>query len=147
MDHAGGLRAYVAQGATLVIGKGAIDHYDKILAAPYRRNPDITGFDLGGTRVLEVSDKESFNDGTREVMMIRYDNPHAASTLMGYVVDARIAFVTDLYTPGPPLPPKITPALASVVNAVKRAGLQPVMVAGGHGSTAPYAPLAALAGN
>jgi hypothetical protein len=74
-------------------------------------------------------------------------NPHSAAYLMGYVADARIAYVTDIYSPGPPLPPKINPLLASVVNGVKKAGVEPVTVAGGHGSTAPYAPLAGLAGN
>jgi glyoxylase-like metal-dependent hydrolase (beta-lactamase superfamily II) len=147
MDHAGGLRAYVAQGATLVVGKGAVSHYDKVLAAPYQRNPDITGFDLGGTSIVEVADKLALSDGKREVLAVLYGNPHAASTLMGYVVDAHIAYVTDVYTPGPALPPKINPALASVVNAVRKAGLQPQTVAGGHGGTAPYAPLAKLAGN
>jgi glyoxylase-like metal-dependent hydrolase (beta-lactamase superfamily II) len=147
MDHAGGMRAYVAQGATLVVGRGAGDHYRKVLSSSYLRNPDITGFDLGGTRVVEVGDKEVLTDGKREVMAVLYENPHAASTLMGYVSDARIAWVTDVYTPGPPLPAKTNPALASVVNAVKKAGLQPQTVAGGHGGTAPYAPLANLAGN
>jgi glyoxylase-like metal-dependent hydrolase (beta-lactamase superfamily II) len=147
MDHAGGMRAYVAQGATLVVGRGAADHYRKALAAPYLRNPDITGYDLGGTRIIEVADKQVFSDGKREVSAILYENPHAASTLMGYVEDARIAYVADVYTPGPPLPAKINPALASVVSAVKKAGLQPQLVAGGHGGTAPYAPLAQLAGN
>jgi len=74
------------------------------------------------------------------------DNPHAASYLMAYVADARIAYVTDIYSPGVPLPPKLNPMLASVVNGLKKAGVQPVTVVGGHGSTASYAPLAALAG-
>ena len=42
MDHAGGLRAYAAQGATLVVGKGTADHYRRVLAAPFTRNPDLT---------------------------------------------------------------------------------------------------------
>lgn len=147
MDHAGGLRAYAAQGAALVVGKGAVGHYNKVLTAPYQRDPDITGFDLSGTSIIEVADKYVFADGGREVTALLYDNPHAVSTLMGYVADAKIAYVTDVYTPGPPLPPKINAALASVVSAVKKAGFQPTTVAGGHGSTARYAPLAALAGN
>jgi hypothetical protein len=55
--------------------------------------------------------------------------------------------VTDLWSPGrDPLPPKINPALASVVNGVKKAGLQPVRFAGGHGAVGEYPPLEALAG-
>jgi glyoxylase-like metal-dependent hydrolase (beta-lactamase superfamily II) len=147
MDHCGGLRAYAAEGASLVVGKGAADHFRKVLSAPYRRDPDLRTIDLGGTRIMEVADRHVFDDGKRKVLAILFDNPHATASLMGYVEDARIAYVTDVYSPGgAPLPAKINPALASVVNAVRKAGIQPLTFAGGHGSTAPYAPLAGLAG-
>lgn len=147
MDHAGGLRAYLAQGATLVVGKGAGDHFRKVLAAPFTRNPDLAPRDLSRAPIIEVAERHLFSDGKREVSAHLLDNPHASATLLGYVADARIAFVTDLYSPGTPLPPKLNPALASVVNGVKKVGIQPLTVAGGHGSTAPFALLAALAGN
>ena len=41
----------------------------------------------------------------------------------------------------------MNPALQSLVNGVKKAGIQPLLFAGGHGSTAPYALLVGLAGN
>jgi hypothetical protein len=40
----------------------------------------------------------------------------------------------------------MNPALQSVVNGVKKAGIQPVTFVGGHGSSAPYALLVGLAG-
>jgi glyoxylase-like metal-dependent hydrolase (beta-lactamase superfamily II) len=147
MDHSGGLRAYVAQGATLVVGKGAADHYRKVLAAPFTRNPDLASRNLGGARIIEVGDKHVFNDGRREVSVHLLENPHAAATLLAYVADARIAYVTDIYSPGTPLPPKINPALQSVVDGVKKAGIQPVTFVGGHGAAASYALLIGLAGN
>ena len=68
--------------------------------------------------------------------------------LIGYVADAKLGFVTDLWSPGAaPLPEKITPALAAVVNTVKKTGIAPLKFSGGHGATGDYAPLAALAGN
>jgi glyoxylase-like metal-dependent hydrolase (beta-lactamase superfamily II) len=147
MDHAGGIRGYVAQGATLVVGKGAADHYRRTLAAPYTRNPDLQPRSLAGVAIIEVGDKHVFSDGKREVSAHVLENPHAAATLLGYVADARLAYVTDIYSPGPPLPAKINPALAAVVEGVKKAGIQPLTFAGGHGSTAPYALLVALATN
>lgn len=74
------------------------------------------------------------------------DNPHARGMLMGYVPDAKLGFVTDIWSPGPPLPAKPNPGLVSVVSAVKKAGIQPERFAGGHGSNADYASLARLAG-
>jgi glyoxylase-like metal-dependent hydrolase (beta-lactamase superfamily II) len=146
MDHAGGLRAYLAQGATLVVGQGAGEHFRKVLAAPFTRNPDLAARDLSKARILEVADRHVFKDPRREVSVHVLENPHASAYLMGYVADARIAFVTDVYSPGAPLPPKLNPALAALLNGVKKAGIQPQLFAGGHGSTAPFALLAALAG-
>jgi len=146
MDHAGGLRAYAAQGATLVVGRGAAEHYRRVLAAPFTRNPDLPARDLSRTEIVEVSDKRVFTDGQREIHAYVLDNPHATATLIGYVPAARLGFVTDVWSPGAgPLPEKITPPLAALVAGVKKAGISPVKFAGGHGSTADYAPLATLA--
>jgi len=66
--------------------------------------------------------------------------------VIGYVVDQRLGFVTDLWSPGrDPLPATITPEQAALVNGVKKAGISPQRFAGGHGATGDYAPLAALA--
>jgi len=55
--------------------------------------------------------------------------------------------VTDIWSPGAgPLPDKLNPALTSLVTGVKKAGIEPAKFAGGHGTTADYAPLAALEG-
>jgi glyoxylase-like metal-dependent hydrolase (beta-lactamase superfamily II) len=146
MDHAGGLRAYAAQGATLVVGKGAGPHFRRVLAAPFTRNPDLPASDLSLTEIAEVADRRVFTDGRREVHAYLLDNPHAAATLIGYVPAARLGYVTDVWSPGAaPLPATLTPPLAALVAGVKRAGIVPVRFAGGHGATADYAPLAALA--
>jgi len=146
MDHSGGLRAYAAEGATLVVGAGAAGHYRKVLSAPFTRNPDLASRDLSGTRIMEVADRQVFGDGKREFVAYLIDNPHAASTLMGYVADARIGYVTDIWSPGAgPLPGKIIPPLAAVVNAVKKAGISPLKFVGGHGTVFDYAPLERLA--
>jgi glyoxylase-like metal-dependent hydrolase (beta-lactamase superfamily II) len=148
MDHVGGLRAYAAAGATLVVGKGNADHFRTVLARPFTRNPELTPRDLSQTAVLEVADRYTISDGQREVTAYLAENPHAEGMLIGYIADARLGFVTDLWSPGAaPLPDKITPALTAVVNAVKKAGIAPLKFAGGHGATHDYAPLAALAGH
>jgi len=147
MDHAGGLRAILAQGATLVVGQGAGEHFRRVLAAPFTRNPDLASRDLSGTPIVEVADRRVFSDGKREVSAHLTENPHAKATLIGYVADARIGFVTDIWSPGrDPLPGKITSPLMAVFQAVRKAGIQPVRFAGGHGSSGDYAPLAGLAG-
>jgi hypothetical protein len=99
------------------------------------------------TPILEVPESHVMSDSTgRQVIVYVMDNPHAKGMLMGWVPHARIGYVTDVWTPGPPLPAKPNPGLASVVNTVKRAGLQPERFAGGHGSTADYQMLTRLVG-
>lgn len=147
MDHAGGLRAYLAQGATLVVGRGATAHYRRLLAAPATRNPDLGAYDFSKVNIIEVSDRYTMTDGSRQVSAHLTENLHVDSMLIGYVADARIAFVTDIWSPGAaPLPKEISTPLAAIVTAVRRAGISPLRFAGGHGSTADYAPLAGLAG-
>src|SRR5262249_52746335 len=59
----------------------------------------------------------------------------------GYVSDARIAYATDIWSPGAaPLPDKLSPPLAALVAGVKKAGITPAKFAGGHGGGGGYAP-------
>jgi glyoxylase-like metal-dependent hydrolase (beta-lactamase superfamily II) len=147
MDHAGGLRPFLAQGATLVVGAGARAHYRSVLAAPTERNPDAGPRDFSQVPIMEVPDSHVMSDSTgRQVTVYAMDNPHAKGMLMAYVPQARLGFVTDVWTPGPPLPEKPNPGLLSVVRTVNRAGIEPQRFAGGHGGVADYAPLAKLAG-
>ncbi len=147
MDHVGGLRAYAAQGTTIVVGKGAAEHFRRVLAAPYRRNPDLPASrDLTGTQFIEVAEKQVLTDGQREVVVYVAENPHAHAMLIGYLPAERLGFVTDLWSPGAPMGPTLNPNQAAVIATVKRFGITPLKFAGGHGSTADYAALVALEG-
>jgi glyoxylase-like metal-dependent hydrolase (beta-lactamase superfamily II) len=147
IDHTGGFRSYAAEGATLVVGKGTGAHYRRILATAFTRNPDLAARDLSKTPVVEVESKHVLSDGQREVHAYLLPNPHADGLLFGYVADVKLGFVTDIWSPGAgPLPEKLTPPLAALVAGVKQAGITPEKFAGGHGSVADYAPLAALEG-
>jgi len=147
MDHAGGLRAYAAQGATLLVAKGSAEHFKKALSSPFTRNPYLTSKDLSATSIVEVDGRQVLTDGTREVTIQAIENPHATSMLVGYIADANLGWVTDLWSPGrDPLPEKLNPNQAALVAGLKKAGLNPAKFAAGHGSTGEYAPLAVLEG-
>ena len=147
MDHTGGLRAYAADGATIVTGKGTAEHWKRVLAAPFTRNPDLGSQDLTRTSIIEVADKWTVTDGQRQVeAYVISPNPHADGMVIGYVVDQKLAFVTDIWSPGAPLGDKLNPMQTSLIAGVKKAGIQPTKFAGGHGSTADYSTLTALEG-
>src|SRR2546430_15471633 len=103
---------------------------------------------LRGPPILEVPESHVMSDARgSQVIVYRIDNPHSKSYLLGYVPDAKLGYITDLWSPGrDPLPAKITPPLASVVAGVKKHGIEPARFAGGHGSSAGHKPLPKPAG-
>ena len=147
MDHTGGLRGVLAEGGTLVVGQGAGPHFRRVLAAPMTRNADLPARSFHMTPILEVPESHVMSDSAgRQVIVYLMDNPHAKGMLMGWIPHAKLGYVTDIWTPGPPLPAKPNPGLVSVVNTVQRAGLQPERFAGGHGSVDDYQKLTRLVG-
>lgn len=147
MDHTGGMRGILGEGAILVVGQGAAQHYRKALASPMNRDPDMKPMDFSKVQILEVPESHVMSDskGRQVVAYAMQDNPHAKGLLMVWVPDAKLGYTTDVYSPGAPLPDKPNAALISVVRTVQRAGIQPERIAGGHGGVAPYEPLAKLA--
>jgi glyoxylase-like metal-dependent hydrolase (beta-lactamase superfamily II) len=136
VDHVGGMRTYAAEGATIVVGKGSGEYFRKVLARPETLNPEAPKKKFAA-EVIEVDGKWSVNDGGREIDAYSLDNPHAASFLFPYVPDAKIGIVTDLYTPGAPV--TSNPMVLALVNGVKKMGIQPQTIVGGHGTVGPYA--------
>jgi glyoxylase-like metal-dependent hydrolase (beta-lactamase superfamily II) len=145
IDHSGGLRAFVADGASVVVGKGDGAFFRKVLSAPSGMN----SYTLKGAvtpNVIEVAGKWSVNDGGREIQAFALDNPHAEGYLVPYVPDAKLGFVTDLWNPGPPVM-NANPNMVALVRGVEKAGIQPERFAGGHGAVGNYADLMKAVGS
>jgi glyoxylase-like metal-dependent hydrolase (beta-lactamase superfamily II) len=139
IDHTGGLRAFSAQGATIVVGKGNGAFFRKALSAP----SNLELYPLKGKpqpKVIEVADKWSVKDGNREIDAFLLDNPHAKGYLIPYVADAKMGFVTDLWNPGAPIN-QVNPNLVAIVKGVEKFGIKPERFAGGHGAIGNYADL------
>ena len=147
MDHANGTRTFVAlEGSTIVVGKGAKQHFREVLAAPHRVHPDLLARKPRKAEIVEVDGQWKVGDGKRQVLALLVENPHAEAMLIGYVPDARLGFVTDLWNPGRDvLGAKPSPGQSAVLAAVKKHGIEPERFAGGHGSTAPYVDLVRIA--
>ena len=147
MDHIGGARSFVAEGAAVIVPGGSGAYIAKMFAAPHKLDGDALERSPRKAEVIEVDDKKVLTDGKRTIEILRFDNPHVDGMLLSYIADARLGFVVDVWSPGrDKLGDKITPPQAAVVAAVKRLSSTPERLAGGHGSIADYAPLAALAG-
>jgi len=136
VDHVGGMRAYAAEGAAIVVGKGNGDYFRRVLARRETLNPEAPKKAFAA-KVIEVDGKWSVNDGGREVDAYVLDNPHAANFLFPYVPDAKLGVVTDLYVPGAPV--SSNAMVMALVKGIEKWGIKPETIAGGHGSVGPYA--------
>ena len=90
IDHSGGFRAYVRAGATLVTSQGNAGLFEEALRAAGQESAPVVA--VGQNAVLD--------DIGRRVEAYDIVNSHADGTLIAYVPDERLAFTSDLYSPG-----------------------------------------------
>lgn len=146
MDHTGGARTYVAEGATVVVGAGNVEYFKKAFSAPHKVDKDALQQKPRKANIIEVPEIKVLSDGKRDLRVYLVESRHSAGMLIGYVVDVKLGFVVDMWSPGrDKLGDKPTPGQADLVAAVKKAGISPERFAGGHGTVGNYAELEALA--
>jgi hypothetical protein len=159
MDHTGGMRTYVAEGATIVVPSEAREYFEKVVRAPHTivpdeltknpRTPVIYGVFENMTIRDETADVRLYNlSGASSATAARLGNPHVDGMLIGHVVDSKLIYVTDLISPrGPVARSENTVAVGNTLREwdVEETDLTFV---GGHGTTAKQADIAAaLAGD
>jgi glyoxylase-like metal-dependent hydrolase (beta-lactamase superfamily II) len=140
IDHTGGVRAFAAGGATIVVGKGDGAFWRKVLAAPHGLDPYPVKL-TGAPKVIEVDGKWSIKDGGREIDAFTLENPHAHSYLIPYIPDAKLGFVTDIWSPGRGTVTTADPSMVALVRGIEKFGIQPERFAGGHGFVDNYSVL------
>ena len=147
-DHTSGARTYVAEGATVIVGSGNKAHFRRQFTAPGATLNDRLHNHPRAANIVEVNDKYILKDAKREVGFYFIETQHSTGTLIAYVPDAKLGFVTDLWSPGrDPLLPKLRPGELDVVKGIRKWGLNAENFAGGHGTVGAVAPLLKLAGN
>lgn len=105
-DHSGGLRTYVAEGATIVTHQANRDFYEKVLFSPAPRTlqPDrlfALNPDAVRNPVIEtLSQKYVLSDGTRTMDVYPVQGlGHAATMLIVHLPKEKILVNGDLYSP------------------------------------------------
>jgi glyoxylase-like metal-dependent hydrolase (beta-lactamase superfamily II) len=108
-DHSGGLRTYLAQGATIVTHQGNRDYFDRVLfdPAPRTLQPDRLStyypYFVGGRRPLPfetVNQKFVLSDGVRTLDLYPMQGlNHNANMLIAYFPKEKILVNADLYSP------------------------------------------------
>src|SRR5262245_10060118 len=146
MDHSGGTRAYVAEGAEIVIPGQARPFVEKMIQAEHKLSPDALARQPKPAKIVDVKDTMSLKDETVEINLYNIPNPHADGMLIGHVVGPNLLWVTDLISPRGPI--ARSPNTVAVGDALRRTGINGSTIVGGHGTTAKQAEIAdALAAN
>ncbi len=140
MDHTGGTRAYVAEGAEIVLPGQARPFIEKMLQAEHKLAPDALAKQPKPAKLVDVKDTMSLKDETVEIKLYNIPNPHADGMIIGHVVAPNLVWVTDLISPRGPI--ARTPNTVAVGDALRKASITGSTIVGGHGTTAKQAEIA-----
>jgi glyoxylase-like metal-dependent hydrolase (beta-lactamase superfamily II) len=147
LDHAGGIRAFMAESATIVVPFNAQAFYAKVARAPHTRNPDslerskravvIEAFG-GGHRVL--------SDGTRQVEVHPFRTSHAEDLVVIYLPKEKLLIEADHISPrnGQVRP---SPRVTEFVQELDKLNLDVATIVGIHGDQASLEATRAAAKN
>lgn len=99
-DHAGGLRTYVAQGATVITHEMNKPFFEKVWARPHTIAPDSLSKAPRAAVFETVSDKKVLTDGTRTIELYHMKGTsHNVANLLVYMPAEKLLFWGDGYNP------------------------------------------------
>lgn len=97
-DHAGGARAFIAEGATVLTTTGNVKFFERMAAAANALQPDRLARAPRPLRVEAFKDKRVITDGERTVELINVGpNPHTSEMIVVHLPRERIIFQGDLF--------------------------------------------------
>ncbi len=132
-DHSGGLRAYVAAGATVVTGKVNAPFFQTMFSAPHTRVPDSLQRNPKPAVVETVeTEKKVLTDGERSIEVYPVSTSHVEGMLVVYLPREKLLFVSDLFSPGAPR--QVSTFCQELLDAIQQYNLQVVGIVGGHGN-------------
>jgi glyoxylase-like metal-dependent hydrolase (beta-lactamase superfamily II) len=136
-DHTGGLRTYVAEGATVVTHASNVPYFEQTLVAPATLVPDAQGSSPQTPTIEGVSDMYEITDGTQTIQVYATEgDTHTNEYTLVYLPGPGILVEGDAYSPGPPdaPPPAMPPPNAVALDdAIQELGLNVRTIAPIHG--------------
>ncbi len=146
-DHSGGVRTYVAEGATIVTQEINVPFYQKAWAAPRTLAPDNLSKAAKEANFLPVKEKYVLTEGGRTLEIFHENGSmHNAGMLIVYFPKEKILEEADDYTPDLPelaAPGGIRPPvfMANLMKQIQALKLDVATVAPMHGIVEPFSEL------
>jgi glyoxylase-like metal-dependent hydrolase (beta-lactamase superfamily II) len=135
-DHSGGTRAFVAEGATVIVPAPGKAHFDRTLRMPRTIVPDAAQQAGRTATVTEVTNRMTLRDDSEEINLYNVPNPHVRGFLLVHVVKSNLVYVTDLLSPPGQGRGPVTrsPRTIAVGEALTKANITGATIVGGHGT-------------
>jgi glyoxylase-like metal-dependent hydrolase (beta-lactamase superfamily II) len=100
IDHSGGLRAFVAEGATIITHQMYKPWLEKALNNPHTLNPDKQEQAKKKVRIETMTEKKVLTDGNRVLELYHQQgNWHTAGMVFGYLPKEKVLVQADGFNP------------------------------------------------
>ncbi len=125
-DHSGGLRAFVAEGATIVTHKDNQTFYENVLKNPHTLVPDALSKmnPQPPVKIEAVGDMKTLTDGEHTINLYHLDgSTHAMGTLIVYLPKQKILVEADEFNVGAanaPPPAVVNPYHTNLLSNIER---------------------------
>jgi glyoxylase-like metal-dependent hydrolase (beta-lactamase superfamily II) len=124
-DHAGGLRASVAEGATVITHELNKPYYEKVWANPHTLTPDKLTQNPKKPRFKTMTEKLVLTDGNHVIELYHLQNfGHDDGMIVAYLPKEKVLLEADGFNPPPqPIrqtPGSISPYVASLADNIDR---------------------------
>ncbi|HLK49369.1 MAG TPA: MBL fold metallo-hydrolase [Bryobacteraceae bacterium] len=129
-DHAGGLRAFVAEGAAIVTHKINKSYYEKIFKDPHTLVPDRLSRmnPRPKVKIETMTEKKVLTDGAHTIELYHVDgSTHNAGMIMAYLPAQKVLIEADEFNVGranAPAPAVVNPYHANLLANIERLKLQ-----------------------
>jgi glyoxylase-like metal-dependent hydrolase (beta-lactamase superfamily II) len=124
-DHSGGLRAFVAEGATIVTHEINKPYYEKLYKNPHTLNPDTLALNPKKPTFMTMKEKLVLTDGNHVIELYHLQNyAHNDGMIMAYFPKEKFLYEADAFTPPPrratQTPANISPYTVCIADNIAR---------------------------
>jgi glyoxylase-like metal-dependent hydrolase (beta-lactamase superfamily II) len=134
-DHTGGVRGYIAEGATIVTTPGNVQFFEHMASVAHPLNPDRLSLEPRPASIESFKGQRTFTDSDHRVEL--YDvgaTAHVDEMVIAYLPAEKLLFVTDLFLVS--YKGRLGPAERGTIlllDKIHQLGLHVETIAGGHG--------------
>ena len=136
-DHAGGLRTFVDEGASIVTLKANKPYYEKVWATAHSIHPDRLEASKKAPNFVALTDKCVLADEKHPIEIHSIaNNGHNDAFVLAYLPNDKVLIEADAYTPlaaNAPVPTSLNPYAANLYENVQKLNLNVEKIAALHG--------------